>query len=228
MPNDNPPTAVLFDLDGTLVDSNYLHVDAWDQAFAEVGHPVPAWRIHRSIGRDSQGLLDSLLGDAAASVGERAKAIQSERYLALAPRLRPFDQARNLVRAVHDAGARVVFATSAPDDELAILRRVLYVDNLLHAVTSAADVDVAKPDPEIVQIALERAGVKAADAFFVGDSVWDMVAAARAGVASIGLLSGGIGADELYDSGALAVYDDAAELLAHLAESPLSAVLDRA
>jgi len=217
--------AILFDIDGTLVDSNYAHVAAWSRALDDVGHPVDSWRIHRAIGMDSELLLADLLGGRADDLGERASELHSEHYLASAGSLRAFAGARDLVSAVAALGLQVVLATSAPEDELELLRSVLGIDNTVAVVTSAADVDQAKPAPDIVQVALERAGVEPADAIMIGDSVWDVRGAAHAGVPSIGLLSGGTGRLELLEAGALGVYDDAGDLLAHLDESPVATLV---
>jgi len=217
--------AILFDIDGTLVDSNYAHVAAWSRALDDVGHPVDSWRIHRAIGMDSQLLLADLLGGRADDLGERASELHSEHYLASAGSLRAFAGASDLVSAVAALGLQVVLATSAPEDELELLRSVLGIDDTVAVVTSAADVDQAKPAPDIVQVALERAGVEPADAIMIGDSVWDVRGAAHAGVPSIGLLSGGTGRLELLEAGALAVYDDAGDLLAHLDESPVATLV---
>jgi HAD superfamily hydrolase (TIGR01509 family) len=223
-----PLRAVLFDIDGTLVDSNYLHVDAWDRGFAEAGIPAPAWRIHRAIGMDSSKLLDTLATDAPDDAATRAKELHSARYKEQAERLRPFDGARDLLRAIADLGLRVVLATSAPEDELEILLRVLDVDETLAVVTSAGDVDAAKPDPDILEVALEKAGVAAEEAILVGDTVWDVLAANAAGLRTIGVLSGGNSAAELREAGALEVYDDVAQLLAGLDESPIGRRLRKA
>ncbi|MET0806926.1 MAG: HAD family hydrolase [Lacisediminihabitans sp.] len=216
--------AVLFDIDGTLVDSNYAHVAAWSRALEEVGHPVDSWRIHRGIGMDSQLLLDDLLGGRAADLGEEASRLNSEYYLAAAGSLRAFSHARELVDAVAARGLQVVLATSAPDDELELLRSVMGIDDTVAVVTSAGDVDQAKPAPDVVQVALARAGVDPSEAIMVGDSVWDVRGAAAAGVPCIGLLSGGTGRLELLEAGAIAVYDDAGDLLAHLDESAIAAL----
>ncbi|MET1053371.1 MAG: HAD family hydrolase [Mycetocola sp.] len=225
MENDNQgttPTAVLFDIDGTLVDSNYLHVEAWAHAFSDVGaREVHSWRIHRAIGQDSGRLIDALLGDRAAELGDRAKELHSRYYKELVDRLLPLDGAQDLLRELHSRGRTIVLATSAPEDELDILTGILDVDDVIHATTNSDDVETAKPDPSIVEVALERAGVSADQAIFVGDSVWDVIAAARAGVKTIGLLSGGFSSAELVAAGAVAVYDDPADLLAELDLSPL-------
>ena len=221
-PTGTPRTAVLLDIDGTLVESNYLHIDAWDRAFAAVGHPVEVWRIHRAIGMDSGKLLEHLLGDAAKDVGDEAKEKHSEYYLASTGRLRPIPGARELLATLAGRGHAVVLATSAPDEELKVLLAVLDADAHLAAVTSAADVETAKPDPDIIKTALSKVSVGPGKAVMVGDSVWDVKAALRTGVPCIGLLSGGFGADELLGAGAAAVYDNVADLLEHLDSSAIA------
>ena len=216
------PAAVLFDVDGTLVDSNYLHVEAWAHTFDELDVSVPSWRVHRAIGQDSAKLLDALLGDRSEELGERAKALHSGFYEKVAYRLRPLDGSRELIRALKEHGLTVVLATSAPEDELKLLTDALDVDDLLDAKTNADDVAVAKPDPSIVTVALGKAGVAPDEAIFVGDTVWDCIAASRAGVRTIGLLSGGSSSAELRSAGAIAVYDDPAALLRELHLSPLA------
>jgi HAD superfamily hydrolase (TIGR01549 family) len=217
------PKTVLFDIDGTLVDSNYLHIDTWDRALTAVGHPVDVWRIHRAIGMDSGKLLERLLGEKADSLGESAKEQHSALYMASADRLRAIGGANELVAELAKRGHQIVLATSAPEEELKMLLNVLDVDSSLTAVTSAEDVGTAKPDPDIIQSALDKVSVSADDAVMVGDSVWDIEAANRAGVVSVGLLSGGFGAEELRSAGAAAVYDSVADLLRQLDGSPLTA-----
>ncbi|WP_188037410.1 HAD family hydrolase [Actinotalea sp. JY-7885] len=217
------PGAVLLDIDGTLVDSNFLHVHAWARAFADVGRPADAWRVHRCIGMGSDLLVAEILGDEdAETLGDDVRERHSAYYAELAPLLRPFDGARDLVRAIADRGAAAVLATSAAPDELEKLRATLDLDDVVAGITSDQDVDEAKPEPDLVQAALDAAGVPAERAVMVGDSVWDVQAAARAGVACVGLLSGGTSRAELRSAGAVEVYDDVADLLAHLDESPLT------
>jgi HAD superfamily hydrolase (TIGR01509 family) len=215
-------TTVLFDIDGTLVDSNYLHVEAWDRAFVAAGHPVDVWRIHRAIGMDSSKMLERVLGSAAESIGDAAKEHHRRIYASMSERLRPIGGARELLGDLAERGHAVVLATSAPQEELDLLLDVLDVDDAVEAVTSAEDVESAKPSPDIIETALDRSHTAPENAVMVGDSVWDIVAAQRAGVASIGLLSGGYGREELLSAGAAAVYDDAAQLLDQLASSPIS------
>lgn len=215
--------AVLFDIDGTLVDSNYVHVTAWMRALHEVGHPVDAWRIHRGIGMGSAQLLATLLGEAADQIGPQAKKRHSERYLRAACLLRPFAGARDLVATVARRGARVVLASSAAPQELETLRSVLGIEDNVAEITGAEDVQSAKPEPDLVQVALERAGVPAAQAVFVGDTVWDVQACRKVDVPCVCVLSGGVSAAELTEAGAVAVYDDCRALLDDLDASPLAA-----
>lgn len=215
------PRAVLLDIDGTLVDSNYLHVETWARAFAELELAVDSWRIHRCIGMDSSRLLAELLGEKAGSFGDEAKRLHSRHFMEDGPRLRTFAGTRELLRALDRRGLTVVLSTSAPEDELAMLLQVIDSQDAVAAVTSAKDVEEAKPQPDVVEAALRESGVGAPDAVFVGDTVWDVIAATRAGIGCVGVLSGGISRAELADAGAIAVYDDVSQLLAELDGSPL-------
>jgi HAD superfamily hydrolase (TIGR01509 family) len=219
-----PPGAVLFDIDGTLVDSSYLHINAWLHAFHAVGHPVDAWRIHRGQGMGSSELLAALLGEAPDEVSSQAKQHHSERYRQSSELLRAFDGARDLVAAVAQRGATVVLATSAAPDELELLRSVLNIEDAVAEITAAGDVEAAKPEPDLIHVALQQAGVTADRAVYVGDTVWDVKACGKAGVACVGVLSGGISAAELTEAGAVAVYENCRALLRELDTSPLAAI----
>jgi HAD superfamily hydrolase (TIGR01509 family) len=214
-------SAVLFDIDGTLVDSNYVHIATWSRALAQLGEPVDSWRIHRAIGMDSAKLLDALLCERADDLGAAAKDLHHRYFLDAADQLRPFAGATELLRTVSERGLRVVLATSAPQDELDVLKKVLGIDDAIAQTTSASDVASAKPDPDIVHAALAKAGATASEAMMVGDSVWDIQSAARAGVQCVAVLAGGTGELELRDAGAIAVYEDAEDLLRNLEASPL-------
>jgi HAD superfamily hydrolase (TIGR01509 family) len=213
--------AVLFDIDGTLVDTNFLHVDAWLRAADDVGHPVDAWRVHRSIGMDSAKLLDTLFGDDAQRLGDDVKERHRVHYAADRERMRRFAGAQELLRAIADRGLQVVLATSAPQEEFDMTIAVLDPGDSVSEVTTAEDVESAKPAPDVVHVALEKAGVAPEEAVMIGDAAWDAESCVRAGVRCIGVLSGGYGAAELRDAGAIAVYDDVAALLAGLDDSPL-------
>lgn len=225
MPTD-APGSVLLDIDGTLADSNYVHTFAWMRAFREVGHPVDAWRIHRRIGMGGGLLLAELLGDRLDELGDRAKELHTRYYAEAADELHRFDGVPELVAALKERGARVVLATSASPDELEILERVLGIVDDVDAVTSAGDVEEAKPDPDLVQTALDAVGGVADNAVFVGDTVWDVEAAARAGVPCVGVLTGGISEAELTEAGAVAVYRSVADLVEKLDSSPLRRAWD--
>ncbi len=213
--------AVLFDIDGTLVDSNYLHVHAWQRAFNRINVDVEAWRIHQRIGMDGSALVDDLAPDLSDDDADRLKDFNSRFYLESAGLLRLLPGARELLDAVTAAGLQVVLATSAPDDELAELRKVLSRDDIVSATTSSGDVGVAKPEPDIVRIALDRAGVEPDQAVFVGDAVWDIRAAARAGLECIGVQSGGIDRKLLEAEGAVVVFENPLDLLENLADTSI-------
>jgi HAD superfamily hydrolase (TIGR01509 family) len=207
--------AALFDVDGTLVDTNYLHTVTWWEAFARAGHDVPMASIHRAIGMGSDRLLDALLPagrDRAAD--EIIKISHSALYQVYWPQLRALPGAADLLRACHDAGLRVVLASSADPRELEVLREALDAEDAIDAATSAGDVDSSKPAPDLVHVALDQAGTSPAQTVFVGDSVWDAQACQKAGVPCIGVLSGGTSREELLSAGAVAVYGDPADLLA--------------
>jgi HAD superfamily hydrolase (TIGR01549 family) len=213
--------AVLFDIDGTLVDTNFLHVDAWLRACADVGHPVDAWRVHRAIGMDSSKLLGTLLDDDADRLGDAVKERHAEHYAAQRERMRRFAGSQELLRELADRGLQVVLATSAPQQEYDMVIEVLAPGDSVSEVTTAEDVEAAKPAPDVIEVALKKAGVSADEAVMVGDAAWDAESCVRAGVRCIGVLSGGYGASELRDAGAVAVYDDVAEVLRRLDESPI-------
>jgi HAD superfamily hydrolase (TIGR01509 family) len=213
---DHGAPAVLFDVDGTLVDSNYLHVYAWQRAFHDERMPVAAWKIHRCIGMDGAALVRTLSDDAPADVQDRLSDGHSRYYGDTTSLLAPLPGARALLRGVAELGLQVVLASSAPEDELQTLLKVLDCDDVIAETTSSRDVDTAKPEPGIVQVAMDRAGVAARHAVFVGDAVWDAHAAAAAGVPCIGVLSGGISREELRSAGASPIFADPQDLLEHL------------
>ncbi len=216
--------AVLFDVDGTLVDSNYLHVYSWLRAFDSQGISVAGWQIHRCIGMDGSKLVRILSDDAPADVQDRLSDAHSRYYREISHLLAPLPGSRELLRRVAELGLQVVLASSAPDDELEMLRKVLACDDVIAATTSSRDVDTAKPEPGIVEVALGRAGATPEDAVFVGDAVWDAHAAKAAGVACIGVLSGGISREELAAAGASPIFEDARDLLEQLGSTRIAAL----
>lgn len=227
-PDVSASVAVLLDIDGTLVDTNYFHALAWYRAFRQEGHPVTVTELHRRIGMGSDKMLDAVLPDRDRDRDDVLSAAHTEHYAGFVGLMEPLPGARDLLRDLHRRGVRVVLATSAPPDELAVLRRTLDVEDVLTAVTSAADADNAKPEPDILTAALNAAEVTADDAVMVGDSRWDVLAAHKAGLACVGVLTGGISRAELDEAGAVAVYRDPADLLDQLEDSPLGRLLRRA
>ncbi|WP_428341606.1 HAD family hydrolase [Mycobacterium sp.] len=211
------PTTVLFDVDGTLVDSNFHHVVAWQHAFLDVDKEVPCWRILGLIGRSGDELMNALLGDELADAhGSRVKKLHTKYFLDSAPLLRRLPGTRELLEAIAERGWQSVLATSAGDEELEVLRSALDSEDLITAVTSAGDADRAKPHPDIVAAALKRVDATSADAIFLGDAVWDVHAAQRAGVPVAAVLTGGTSREALVDAGAAQVYDGPLDVHAHI------------
>ncbi|SCD58444.1 haloacid dehalogenase superfamily, subfamily IA, variant 1 with third motif having Dx(3-4)D or Dx(3-4)E [Streptomyces sp. BpilaLS-43] len=217
------PHAALFDVDGTLADTNHLHVTCWWEAFRQAGHRVAMRDIHQAIGLGSGDLITHLLGaDVDGEEVERIGAAHKTLYATYFDRLAAFEGAGDLLRALAGRGRRIVLATSASGGELDALRAAVDADDVIAGTASSDDVSEGKPAPEPVENALDIAGCSAAEAVFVGDSVWDMRAATRAGVPAVAVLSGGICRSDLEEAGAVAVYQDVADLLARLDSSPFA------
>ena len=220
---DTAAAGALFDVDGTLVDTPYLHTTSWWQAMRQFDHDVEMVRIHRAIGMGSDKILDHLLGeDRDRSDDDALRAAHDSLYAAYWPRLRPTPGAAALLRACAERGMRVVLASSASAKELAVLRAALDADEAIDAATSSDDAEASKPAPDILVAALDQAAIPAAQAVFVGDSVWDVYAAAKLDVPCIGLTCGGISTAELTHAGAVEVYPHPAALLDALADSILT------
>lgn len=216
--------AVIFDVDGTLVDTNYLHAVCWWEAFRQHGYGVDMAAVHRAIGMGSDKLLDHLLPedrdrDAA---DDDMRAAHRSLYAVYWTRLRAFAGASDLLRVCAERGMKVILASSASSDELAAMRAALDAEDAITAATSASDAGESKPAPDLVTIALERGAVEPGRAVFVGDTVWDVRACRKAGVPCVAVLTGGSGAAELREAGAVAVYDSPAELLREFDRSPLA------
>ncbi len=213
--------AVLFDLDGTLVDSNDFHVDAWDRVFREGGHAIDRDAIHGQIGKGGDLLVPALLPDAPKAVcehlAERHGEVFKARYLDL---VRPCPGATELLAAVKRSGRKVVLASSASGEELDHYVRLLDAGDLVDASTSHDDVATTKPAGDIFVAALAKVGVRAGHAIVVGDTPYDIAAAAKCGVTTVAVRSGGFEEAALAD--AVARYDDVAALLADFDRSPLA------
>ena len=209
--------AAILDLDGTLVDTNYQHAVAWFRAFRRYGHVLPLWRIHRHIGMGGDKLVAALAGeDVEEEQGDEVRAAEKELYLDLLEETEPLAGARELIAELKARGLRVVLASSAKEQELDHYLDLLDVRDVADAWTSSADVAATKPDPDLVRAALDKAGTD--EAVMVGDTGWDCEAAARAGVETICVLTGGWSEQELREAGAVAVYASVSDLRADLDE----------
>jgi HAD superfamily hydrolase (TIGR01509 family) len=215
--------AVLFDVDGTLVDSNDAHAHAWVRAFADFGVTVAFDAVRRSIGMGGDKLMPKVSGIAEDSekgrqIANRRKAIFANEFL---PNLQPLRGSAALVAAMRRLGLTVVAASSAKKEELKYLLRIAGADTLLHGATSSDDAEESKPEPDIVEAALALAKVSPDAALMVGDTPYDIEAAQRAGVRAIAFRSGGWTDAEL--RGAIAIYDGPWDLLRRLDDSPIVA-----
>jgi HAD superfamily hydrolase (TIGR01549 family) len=216
-------SAVLLDADGTLVDSTYHHALAWKRAFASHGFDVPTAWIHRRIGQGSGQLMEALVGEA----HEDVKKAWRREFDGLRAEVRLLPGAREVVRELAGRGLAVVLATSSEPEDVQVVVAMLDVGESLSVVTSAGDVEQAKPEPDVVTEALAAAGVGAGESLAVGDSVWDVEAARRAGVDCVCVTTGGTSEPELREAGALAVYPTLVELAADLNRGPLARLLAR-
>ena len=214
---------MLFDLDGTLVDSNYLHTLAWSRALSDVGAWAPMNAIHRLVGMGGDQLVPRLLGHDVPGASDA----RAHRYRELLDEVRAFPGSADLLRTLHHAGLAVVLATSSPPDELDVAVRILDVDDSIDAVTSKKDVDRSKPAPDLFLAAMRAGMIDPARALAVGDSVWDLQAARAAGIGCVGVETGGFSQHELSEAGALHVYQDVQEVGRQLLTGPLAALVPR-
>lgn len=213
--------ALLFDLDGTLVDSVYQHVLAWRDALELAGMPLAVWRIHRRIGMSGGLFVSALARETGRSLSpEEVARMQHEHaqaYIRYSSQVRPLPGARELLVRLAEDGVPHAIATSGYREAAGVTTGILGVGPGVPIVTRD-QVAHAKPDPDLFLAAAEALGAPIENSIVVGDSIWDLLAARRARALGIGLLSGGYGADELQSAGAYRVYEDPADLLAHLDE----------
>jgi HAD superfamily hydrolase (TIGR01549 family) len=219
--------ALLFDLDGTLVDSVYQHVLAWRDALHEEGLDLSVWRIHRRIGMSGGLFLKALERELGMTLDEdqteRLRQSHAKGLLGRLDQIHPLPGARELLRTLSSMRVPWAIATSGAAPTAGPTIAMLGVPEGTPIVTRD-QVAYAKPNPDLFLAAAERLGVPSGDCFVVGDSIWDLLAAQRAGSLGLGLRSGGYGREELEQAGAYRVYEDPADLLAHLDELGIRAV----
>ena len=212
--------AALFDVDGTLVDTNDLHVAAWHQAFLHFGHDIGPERIRPQVGKGGDNLLPTLLPQLDEAARQELEEWRSELFKRdFLPRATPFPGIRPLFEALVGEGVRIVLASSSDEAEVKYHIGLIGCEDLIHAATSRDDVEHSKPCPDIFEAALAKVSPFGSDAaIVVGDTPWDMKAAARAGMRAIGFRCGGFRDADL--SGACALFDDARDLLTRFHDSP--------
>jgi HAD superfamily hydrolase (TIGR01549 family) len=214
------PIAAILDVDGTLVDTNYHHTLAWYRAFRQHEIVLPVWRIHRHIGMGGDQLVGSLAGeDVDNEKGDDIRSAEKALYLALIEEVEPLAGARELIVDLKDAGHPVVLASSAKPDEVDHYLDLLDARELVDDWTTSGDVEATKPEPDLVQAAVEKAGGE--EAVMVGDSTWDCEAARRAGVETVAVLTGGFSEQELREAGASVVFESIESLRKGLGQTPL-------
>ena len=215
-------TSYIFDLDGTLVDSVYDHVLAWHDALQEEGIEVSFWRLHRKIGMSGGLFTKALARETGFDLDDdqlgRLRKLHSKYYGARSMRTAPLPGARELLKYLSDNAIPWAIATSGRMETAGPVLKILGVDPNKNVVITRDMVRYAKPDPDLFLAAAEKLGIDIENSCVVGDSIWDMLAAQRARALGIGLLSGGYGMEELERSGAYRVYDDPADMLAHIDE----------
>ncbi len=213
----------VLDIDGTLVDTNYQHALAWFRAFRAHGIVLELWRIHRHIGMGGDQLVAAITDESTEDeLGDRIRDAESRHYLELIEEVEPMDGSRELIEDLKRRGHKVVLASSAKQDEVDHYLDQLDARELADAWTTSADVEATKPQPDLIQTALERIGGEPQEAVMVGDTPWDVEAASRAGVGTVAVRTGGFGADELREAGAIAIFESVQELRERLDETPLA------
>ena len=215
--------AVLFDVDGTLLDTNYFHTIAWWRALRDAGEDVPMSRIHPLIGMGSDQLLEDLLGEEREGLSD----VHAKYYKPYKKDLHAFPKAADLLSAVGKQRVQVVLATSSSEEDIDQLLEALGADEgVIDEIVHGDMVGSSKPAPDIFAVALERLELDPEHTMVVGETRWDIEAAAKCGLDVVGVLTGGTTRKDLTDAGAVAVYEDAADLLANLDDTPLSRLLN--
>ncbi len=215
------PPAALLDIDGTLVDSNYQHALAWYRAFRLHGVTIPVWRCHRAIGMGGDQLVRYLAGDGfEEEQGDTVRTEEKALFAQMLAEVQPFEGARGLIEDLKSRGCKVVVASSAKPEDTQHFLDLLDARALVDGWTDSGDVQATKPEPDLIQAALEQAG--GGKAVLIGDSIWDCKAAKAAKVTTIAVRTGGFGVDELRDAGAIAVYESIGELRERIGDTPFA------
>jgi HAD superfamily hydrolase (TIGR01509 family) len=218
------PAIAILDVDGTLVDTNYHHAIAWFRAFRRHDVTVPVWRIHRHIGMGGDQLVAAVAGEEVEDrFGDDIREAESELYRKLIDEAQTMEGSRELIEDLRKAGNVVVLASSAKDWEVDHYLDLLDARGIVADWTTSADVEQTKPEPDLVHAALGKVDGGAGEATLIGDTVWDVEAAKRAGVETLAVLTGGFSEQELRDSGARDVFTSVEELRQGLARTPLGA-----
>jgi HAD superfamily hydrolase (TIGR01509 family) len=216
--------AVIFDMDGTLIDTVDLHASSWQRTFARFGHEIAYDAIRAQIGKGGDQLMPALLpGKVVDRHGADMEKFRADLFKrAYMPRVKAFPKVRELFLRIQADGGRVALASSSKADELAVFKKAAGIDDLVDEETCSADADRSKPFPDIFEAALDQLGIAPSAAVVIGDSPYDAEAAAKAGIATIGVLCGGFGQDELEEAGCRQIFQDPADLLAHYDASLLA------
>ncbi len=216
--------AVILDVDGTLIDSNDAQAHAWVDAMATQGHTVPIEKIRPLIGMGGDKVLPQVLGidknsEEGKKISEARKELVKTRYLAT---IKPFSKAKELLEHMHESGLQLVIATSAEPDEIEQTLKLVgpHVQDLMKTETTSKDAELSKPDPDVMQVTLKKSGFSPDEVVMLGDTPYDLEAAAKAGIKSIAVRSGGWNDKDLAQ--AIAIYDNTADLLEHYDSSPLA------
>jgi HAD superfamily hydrolase (TIGR01509 family) len=217
-------TIAVLDIDGTLVDSNYHNALAWYRALRSVGEIYPVWRLHRLIGMGGDQVLTTLGGDdLERRVGDQARERQADEVDALLEEMAPLPGAHDLLVAITQRGHRLVLASSGHRRHVEVFLDKLDARELADEWTASEDVETSKPAPDLLRVALKKLGAPPdASSVMIGDSVWDIEAAKKAGMPAIAIRAGGFGDDELRDAGAVAIYDTPGDLANALDDTPLA------
>ena len=213
-------SAAILDVDGTLVDTNYHHTIAWYRAFRGNGVTPEIWRIHRHIGMGGDQLVGAVAGDEVEErVGDDIRGAEGEIYMSMIDEVEPFEGARELIEELREVTDAVILASSAKEHEVARYLDLLDARDIAKDWTTSADVEATKPQPDLVQAAMDKAGT--GSALMIGDTSWDCEAAKRAGIPAVAVMTGGFAASELREAGAAAIFPGLALLRAALPELPV-------